>query len=72
MNIPKKLEEKRMRCEVVYVMFALFTVSVTSTGMGSSSFQYEFKDRVQCENAIKVMKNRFEKAAEDSKTSEGE
>ena len=41
-------------------MFALINVSVTHPGMGSSSFQYEFKDRVQCENAIKVMKNRFE------------
>lgn len=41
-------------------MFALFAVNGTSTGMGSSSFQYEFKDKPQCENAIKVMKNRFE------------
>lgn len=40
-------------------MFALITVSVSYHGMGSSSFQYEFKDKLQCENAIKVMNNRF-------------
>lgn len=40
---------------MTYVMFVLVTV-----GPGATSFQYEFKDKTQCENAIKTMVDRFQ------------
>lgn len=39
---------------MTYVMFF-----VIYTNGGMASFQYEFKDKVQCENAVKVMEKRF-------------
>lgn len=46
-----------------YVMFVLIIDSFSygnGGGLGATSFQYEFKDKTQCENALKTMKRRFE------------
>ena len=40
---------------MVYVLFALIEVY-----KGGASFQYEFKDKTQCEKALVNMKKRFQ------------
>lgn len=41
---------------MIYVMFVLIKIGGYSSAV---TFQYEFKDKNQCENALVVMRNRF-------------
>lgn len=46
------------RDNMVYVLFVYVVTSVYKGG-GPALTNYEFKDKVQCENAIKVMEKRI-------------
>lgn len=46
---------------MAYVLFVIVAKGFYGSYAGGlASFQYEFKDKIQCENALKVMEKRFD------------